>query len=405
MKKAFFYFLISLIWVGVFWGVGEVCFRVFRGAPNPLEDITQKRTDYLLEPNVVKKNSSSKEGEFMYTARINNFGYRGRDFAMPKEKGHMRIFVIGDSFTYGVGAEENETIPYLIEKKLLDTGIKTEVVNAGIGHASPLTHYINLRDLHLKYQPDMILLMFDLTDLWDDWNREKHAVFDQKGEFLRFDPMFINGKRDWWITISYKSAFCRWIHNKIVRSFQKMRHLGWKKYIQVAKEGKRAKAEIINSKDVSAETLIEYDGLLMMRGRARKAIIDQHWRRTTKYLTKIKKLAEQHNIPMVMVMYPHGIYVGKDQWNEGRATWGFEQGKRYTDYYPFELMEAYAQKEGIPFVNTLGYFPKDTGTEYFFNWDGHMTPAGNHIVADSIVGSLEFRNVLFEKMKIVEGRE
>ena len=50
----------------------------------------------------------------------------------------MRIFAVGDSFTYGVGSEDDQTIPYLIEKRLILEGLDAEVINAGIGHTSPI---------------------------------------------------------------------------------------------------------------------------------------------------------------------------------------------------------------------------------------------------------------------------
>ena len=217
--------------------------------------------------------------------------------------------------------------------------MEAEVINAGAGHTSPITHYVNLRSIHMKYRPDVVLLLFDLTDLGDDWRQEQTAVYDKKGELIGFHPMYKNGKRDWWITCVHFSEFCKWINNKIVRSFKKIKLLGFKSYVKAIQEGKRAKAEIINSSEITSEEVqMEYDGLVMLRGREKKALIDKNWTRTAGYLTKIKTLLEAQGIPLMIVMYPHGIYVGKDQWNEGRRTWGFEQGKLYTDFYPFEFV-------------------------------------------------------------------
>ena len=93
-------------------------------------------------------------------------------------------------------------------------------------------------------------------------------------------------------------------------------------------------------------------------------------------------------------MYPHGIYVGGDQWNKGRLTWGFEEGKKYTDYLPFELVAEYARNEKIPFINTLDDFLKAPPKKYFFDWDGPMNPSGNAIVAQSVVDSPAFQAIL-----------
>lgn len=310
MKKPLFGILTFLILIVVLFGVGEVCFRIFRNDPNPLADITQKEKTLLFAPNITMRSVSDKDEDFSYTSKINKFGYRGKDFGFPKPKGTFRIFVVGDSFTFGVGSEENETIPFLIEENLRSRYNNIEVINAGIGHASPITHYLNLKNIHLKYEPDLVILLFDLTDLWDDWHSERNAIFDKKGEIVRFDPMFINGKRDWWITCTYYSAFCRYFNNKVVRSIKKMKTLGLKEYACAIKEGKRAKAVISTSiGKVSDEDVIEYDGLLMMRGIEKEGLIRKHWERTARYLAKIRDLLNEKGIPLVIVMYPHGIYL------------------------------------------------------------------------------------------------
>lgn len=139
----------------------------------------------------------------------------------------------------------------------------------------------------------------------------------------------------------------------------------------------------------------------MLRGRSKKDLIDKHWPRTAKYLTKIRDLLAEQNIPMVLVMYPHGIYVGKDQWHNGREPWGFEQNKLYTDLYPFELVETYARENSIPFINTLDHFFEVQPRDFFYSYDGHMTPAGYGLVAEGIVQSEVFQqavsNLISEK--------
>ncbi len=146
-----------LILISVF-ALIEGCFRIFRNdAPNPLADVAQKRSGALFSPNARIHSRSSIPGEFEYDAQINRYGYRGRDFVMPKPAGIKRIFAVGDSFTFGVGAPDHETIPFLLEKGLLTAGYPIEVVNAGIGGSSPVSQYLNIRDIDLKYQPDAVV--------------------------------------------------------------------------------------------------------------------------------------------------------------------------------------------------------------------------------------------------------
>jgi len=379
--------------------LGEIVFRFLKGAPaeSSLHKITQKCDQTLFEPGIVLESKSDMEGEFEYSAHINTFGYRGKDFSKEKTPGTIRILAMGDSFTFGVGAQDDQTVPFLIEKDLTAQGLAVEVINAGIGHASTIRHWDNLQKIHLQYKPDVVILFFDMTDVWDDWHWERHAVW-KDGKIERFDLDFMNGKRSLWMTLAHNSAFCKYLQNKVVRTVEKLRLLGLKNYLKVKSEGGRAKAYIANHpEEFSNEVLTEFDGLLFMRGRKYQDLILPHWARSMKYLNKIKELLDQQGIAFVLATYPHGIYVGPDQWNKGREAWGFKADTLYTDLYPFELMAQYGKEAGVIFIDPLAAFLQAPPQKYFYDWDGHMTPAANRIVADAVSSNPQLLDLLKEK--------
>jgi hypothetical protein len=400
MVKIFRIVVVWLVILIVAFALLEVLFRIFRREKNPLDDVRQKRSATLFKPGDSFRSQSSVPGEFDYVPHINQFGYRGADFARSKTPGQVRILAVGDSFTFGVGSPDDVTIPVLLEKDLRARNFPVEVINAGIGATGTMQHYLNLRKIHLQHDPDLVVLLFDLTDLWDDWYAERHAVYGKDGQVVRIDPMIVDGKRDWWITLTYHSVFCRYFHNKVVRTFRKMGALGVGGYLRSVTTGKRAKAVIANADQEQArKAAIEYDGLLLMRGHEKEGLIREHWPRTEKYLLMIRDLLAERGIPLVIAMYPSGIYVDGDQWKEGRKTWGFEPGKRYDDHFPFELMRDFCRKNNILFVNTLDAFLKAPHDKYFFDWDGHMTPKGNAIVASAVAGDGAFGTMLGDLVK------
>ncbi|MEI8012094.1 MAG: GDSL-type esterase/lipase family protein [Candidatus Omnitrophota bacterium] len=389
---------ITAVWIGILLAAAfifEGALRLGNRDINPLAEISQKNQGQLFVPHSSLHSVSSVPGEFDYTAGINRWGYRGPDFENPKPSGVRRVFVIGDSFTFGVGSPDDQTIPALLQRGLGARERSIEVVNAGIGGTSPVTHYVNLRDIHLRYQPDAVVLMLDMTDLWDDWNSDRHALRGKDGDIAGFDATRVNGRRDLWVTMTYYSFFCRYINNKVVRTIHKVQVLGVDGYIKAVRDGKRAKAVIATAADGNVrESSIEYDGLVFMRGRGKEAMIREHWARTAAYILKIRDMLAYRNIPMVLVFYPHGIYVDGNQWQEGRKTWGFDAGKRYDDYLPFEIVEDFARKNSIPYVNTLGAFLRAPAVQYFFTWDGHLTCAGNRIVSEALLSDSVFLNVV-----------
>jgi len=390
--------LLSFLIIIVLCLVSEFFFRISKGKGFYLKGTTgtkKLRSPYLFEPNTTRRQKSSKKGEFDVMVRINNFGFRGKEMKLEKEKGTLRIFAVGDSFTYGVGAEDDETVPYLIEEKLKSKGYNIEVINAGRGNTSTLTHYLNLRDHHLKFKPDLVILLFDFSDLEDDWYRERRLVYDKDGKPLYIDPTIIDGKRNWKVVLLQYSEFFQWINKKILRTIDKIRVIGFGNYIRAKMEGKRAKAVIANlEKNKASIDTIEYDHYLLIRGREKLPQIKEHLKRTEKYLLQIRNLLKENNIELILVLYPYGIHVGPDQWGEGRVYWGFEAGKTYDDYYAFQLLEDFAKKNDITYINTLQDFLKERDKPLFFDLDGHLTPQGNEVLANSIITHQAFRSTL-----------
>lgn len=404
MKK-FIFSIVTCLIVGILlFGFLEITFRLFRGKPDYLRQSMQVSSEQLHHADFERTHYSSIEGEFSYNVKINNLGYRGPEFLAKKPEGVKRIFVVGDSFTYGIGANESETIPSVISQLLSQEFDNIEVINAGAGSTSPINHYYNFKNMHLKYSPDFALVLLDLTDLMDDYRTEQNAVFDKEGNVVRFDPRWVNGKLDWWRYAVSKSKFLEWVNNKVVRLIRKVQVLGIANYFSAKKEGRKAKADIIASgEEITDEARLKFDALLMMRGESQKELIDEQWKRTGKYLLMMDQLFKENNIPWVLGMYPHGTYVGKDEWAEGRKTWGFPANTVDQDYYAFFMVEDWAKKHGIPFINTTGAVIKEKRRnpekQFFWPWDGHMTPIAYRTVAEDIVFDPVFINEFNKALK------
>lgn len=399
MKKIIFSIITILLILAVIIISLELALRVKdlfdknRGLKNSMGNINKKYC-HGFKPNTRFRLIASKNDEYNVGVRINNYGFRGKDITIEKEPGVVRIMAIGDSFTFGVGAEEDETIPFLIEKELKKESKRVEVLNSGFGSYSPLLHFLKVRDEYLEFSPDLVIYFFDFSDLADDWRYENQLVYDKSGAISHCDPSYSQGKRDWWKVLRMHSKSCVYIHNKVVRTIDKIRILGLKNYLKAKMEGKRAKALIIEKTEKDkAINPIKYDGYLMIRGRDKLPEITEHFKRTEKYLNMIRDLLAKENIPMVLVIYPYGIHVSDNEWVEGRKYWGFDE-KVYDDYYAFSLMEDYALRNGIPCINILWDFLKHKDSHLFFDIDGHFTPEANQIAAKAIIDNAEFKKAL-----------
>ena len=345
---------------------------------------------HSLAPNSELHLVSSVPGEYDVTAHINNYGFRGSDISVEKKPGQKRIFIVGDSFVFGVGCNDGETVPVSVQKILDPTVQSIQVINAGRGSYSPVTYYLRLRDEIPKFKPDLVIMMLDFSDLRDDWDRERNLVYDKAGNIVGANPYYEYGKFKLWSFLRSKSVLCIYVHNKVVRTFDKLRKLGFHEYVQTIIRGEKAKAVIARTK----ENTINFDGRLFMRGEAKADEIKQHFKRTAKYILMSRKLAQDANAKFILVMYPYGTYVGPEQWGKGRAFWGFEQHKVDTDLFAFDLVQKFSEENNIPFINLLNDFIHHNNQELFFPYDGHFTPAGNRVAAEALTNHPVFKQAL-----------
>lgn len=77
-----------------------------------------------------RKGIRTLPGVYRYAYSNNSLGFRGsREY---QEKGNKyRILLLGDSFAYGLGVNDDQTFAYLMEKQLSTPSRPVEVVNAG----------------------------------------------------------------------------------------------------------------------------------------------------------------------------------------------------------------------------------------------------------------------------------
>jgi lysophospholipase L1-like esterase len=106
--------------------------------------------------------------EFEVTVRTNALGLRGRA-SSPKDEGTYRMLMLGDSFIFGFGVEDDETLPAQLEATLGTRHEGIEVLNAGVPGWSTDQYYLFLRTRLDEITPDLVMLGLLVNDP-DDGN-------------------------------------------------------------------------------------------------------------------------------------------------------------------------------------------------------------------------------------------
>jgi lysophospholipase L1-like esterase len=108
------------------------------------------------------------EPEFVTTVRHNALGFRGAEVG-PKQADRVRVLVLGDSFAYGVGVENDETFSARLEA--LEP--RLEVINTGVNGYGTGQQLLVLREDGLPLQPDVVIVAF----FWNDFENTLHSRF------------------------------------------------------------------------------------------------------------------------------------------------------------------------------------------------------------------------------------
>ncbi len=98
--------------------------------------------------------------------------FRGaRSYARQPAPGVARIVALGDSFTFGEGANDDESYPAALERRLRERGWNAEVVNAGVGGTGTGEQALYFDEYVRQFQPSIVLLGVVGNDPDDDANR------------------------------------------------------------------------------------------------------------------------------------------------------------------------------------------------------------------------------------------
>ncbi len=121
------------------------------------------------KPWYVRLVEEQHQGDWKKDLRTNSLGLRDYDYSTTKPPDTKRVFILGDSFTFGHGVGDNAAIfPERLEKELnlrfAKEGERIEILNGGI--PGSLTHQwvALLSRAKDEFTPDVILIVFFLRD-------------------------------------------------------------------------------------------------------------------------------------------------------------------------------------------------------------------------------------------------
>ncbi len=308
--------------------------------PNP-DKLSYSKVPYQDVGYVLEKNKKISK----FGLSTNNDGFR-IDPSIKKEKspGTLRIALLGDSIVFGHRTPTYATISANLDKLFSKVQLKsykrTETLNFGIGGHN-MNQYLGVfKHYAIKYNPDIVII--GLT-IFNDFDGTGYVHLG--GQALAAIPEYsITG---------YNCDFqapSKWIRKSMVawlvyqNFFAKKQRVaaGWAK---ARKDGKPSKV------------------LLASRNRT-----DEIWEEVEKEIAEIKKLAENHNIKLLFLLFPASEQVFHDDI------------KPDTQAIIKDILSAKGIAS-IDFYNEFVKFQKATNFEPFKDYNSHPSNNMHRVIA------------------------
>jgi len=176
-----------VIYIVLFFLVREVFMTHFEWIKSGIF-IPHKSYNHTVTPNFAQTIVSRSDPNLKWELRINSQELReDEDIKIPKPENVYRVLMVGDSFIFGSNVKP---IPSAVEDALNNSfgssNLRFEVINCGIPSYSPILHLARLKIQYLSFDPDAIIYIPDLTDVYDDTHRYKWlARYDDNGNLIK----------------------------------------------------------------------------------------------------------------------------------------------------------------------------------------------------------------------------
>lgn len=288
----------------------------------------------------------------------NSFGLRSPEVAVPKPAGTIRILLLGDSFTFGFRAADDEVFARRLEAKLREAlaPVPVEVVNAGVVSYCPLLEYLQYKHHLHALEPDLVILNFDMSDVQDHLAYSRDAVFGDNGV-----PLFITepslGRQAASAMPSLLSF--EWLSRRIQ---------GARGRLQSTLEG----VPFVRDQD---RYLWALDSGPAMDAEAESTMAP---------IGHLASLLAHESRAFAVATYPQPWQVSADATPLPpiRDQYGIGRGTLHLNDRPFRKLERFASDRRIPFVSAATAFrqaPNPTGL--FLQNDFHFSRQGNELYA------------------------
>lgn len=280
--------------------------------------------------------------------KVNSAGFRDIEHKIQKEKNTYRIMVVGDSFTFGMGVNLEDTYAKQLERLLTSTDRPVEVINCGVVGYVMWQNVETLKQKVLQYRPDLVVLGVFLNDIRKSIPPYKENTnWKARNPFEKKDSKMMN--------YFYLSNF---IKNWQRRYEAKNRHRRGYEYLKGIEERKAA----FDNLEPGDKKYFWYK---IMHGKLEK----KYYTEFAKALRNFVDIAESIGAEVLVCMIPDAAQIHKPN-------------RQHNNHF----VKKTCSQIGTPFADATTRFEQEADPKllYLFPVDAHNSPLGHRLIAEAI---------------------
>ena len=305
---------------------------------------------------------------------VNALGMNDAEIPAVKEAEERRVLVLGDSFVEARQVPIARNFCGRLARRLSDeSGRCVRVMNAGVSSYSPIIEYVQYEQLRTRLQPDVVVLVLFANDIFDDLRYSALARVDEAGRPLGVPsgvPNLVMPGPDGEASRVYRRELARILNWRPwpARFSYVAANVGY--HWQMWRLKRAFPTPPVNEhlcSDSSNPVFLELD-------RRGWGLIDRH-------IHFLKEACDRDGVALLVTYAPVAaqVYEGR------RHGVFFSDGKASTPWAP--RLRSLANVLGVPFVDLVAPLKRARGRLYY-ETDGHWTPAGHAVVAETLYAPL-----------------
>ncbi|MCC6694843.1 MAG: hypothetical protein IT365_04335 [Candidatus Hydrogenedentes bacterium] len=306
--------------------------------------------------------------------RISSQGLRDREYG-PKRDGEFRIIVLGDSYTMGHGLYPEETYAMCLESLLnaSEPPMDCTVINCGIGGYAPWQEKGFLEKRGFPLDPDLVILqLFPSNDVAGSYSRIG-------GQLPAFDPCWESRLRLMRSQSQWTMRVERWLqgHSNVYRALENI--AGSRGFIIDLADALRFRPATTKAKATSPSRRNPNQEVCLVNWYPQ---LREAWELFARDVRAIRDTCAGHGVGLIAFVHGDPISLDPEGWrelNRKHPETPYEMNK------DIRITRELLADLGIPQVDVierLSKYPRPQ--DLYFNHDGHFTPAGAGLVAESL---------------------